>query len=63
MDPISHGREGDLSWEWLGDNPLCPNSAEFGNLSLGTFTSATKRSKVAYIIRMSCLKLGVYIVM
>jgi len=31
MDPISHGREGDLPWEWLGDNPLSPNSAEFGN--------------------------------
>jgi len=25
-------REGDLPWEWLGDNPLCPNSVEFRNL-------------------------------
>jgi len=24
-------REGDLPCEWLGDNPLRPNSAEFGN--------------------------------
>jgi len=28
---FSHRREEDLPWEWLGDNPLCPNSAEFGN--------------------------------
>jgi len=28
---FSHKRKGDLPWEWLGDNPLCPNSAEFGN--------------------------------
>ncbi|QCD97471.1 hypothetical protein DEO72_LG6g2181 [Vigna unguiculata] len=28
---FSHRREGDLPWKWLGDNPLCPNSAEFGN--------------------------------
>jgi len=32
MDPISHRREGDLPWEWLGDNSLSLNSAEFGNL-------------------------------
>jgi len=32
MDPISHRREGDLPWEWLGDNPLSLNSAEFRNL-------------------------------
>jgi len=32
VDPIRHRREGDLPWEWLGDNPLSPNSAEFGNL-------------------------------
>ena len=24
-------REGDLPWERSGDNPLCPDSAEFGN--------------------------------
>jgi len=32
MDPISHRCERDLPWEWLGDNPLSLNSAEFGNL-------------------------------
>jgi len=32
MDPISHRREWDLFWEWLGDNPLSLNSAEFRNL-------------------------------
>jgi len=32
MDPISHRHEGDLPWEWLGDNPLSLNSVEFGNL-------------------------------
>jgi len=32
MDPISHRRKGDLPWEWLGDNPLSLNSAEFRNL-------------------------------
>jgi len=29
MDPISHRREGNLPWEWLGDNPLNPNNLEF----------------------------------
>jgi len=28
---FSHRCEGDLPWEWLGDNPLRPNSVEFGN--------------------------------
>jgi len=32
MDPVSHRREGDLPWEWLGDNPLSLNSVEFRNL-------------------------------
>jgi len=32
MDPISHRREEDLPWEWLDDNPLSLNSAEFRNL-------------------------------
>jgi len=31
MDPINHRCKGYLPWEWLGDNPLCPNFAEFGN--------------------------------
>jgi len=31
MDSINQRREEDLLWEWLGDNSLCPNSAEFGN--------------------------------
>jgi len=31
LDLISLRREGDLPCEWLGDNPLRPNSAEFGN--------------------------------
>jgi len=34
MDPISHRREGDLPWEWLGNNPLSLNSAEFRNLHM-----------------------------
>jgi len=33
---FSHRRKGDLPWEWLGDNPLCPNLQ-----SLGTVTGAS----------------------
>jgi len=31
LDLISLRRERDLPWEWLGDNPLSPNSVEFGD--------------------------------
>ena len=52
-------READLPWEWLGDNPLCPNSVEFRNLHRSkpprapmSLTQSGIESKKLYIIEL-----------
>jgi len=53
MDLIHHRREGDLPWEWLGDNPLCPKLCKVWKPSQ---VQATKSSNVSYIIRILSLE-------
>jgi len=47
-------REGDLPWEWSGDNYLCPYSRVWKPLQV----QATKSSNVAYTIWISSLELN-----
>jgi len=53
MDPIPHRREGGLSWEWLGEYPLCLQLCIVWEPSK---VQATKSSNVTYKIRISSLE-------